>query len=850
MHITRFAIWAVLLSPAVGFAGERPNILWITAEDMSPTLGCYGDQYATTPNIDKLAAQSVKYTLAFATAPVCSPSRSTLITGCYATSLGTQNMRSAFPIPDFIKGFPSYLRAAGYYTTNNVKTDYNTANADKIIKASWDESSAKAHWRNRPKKDQPFFSIFNLMTSHQSRTMVWPYERFQKEVQSRLDKSEIHDPAKAPLPPYYPDTPIIHKTVARYYDCVTAMDKEVGAILKQLDDDGLADDTIVFFYSDHGSGMPRHKRCLYDSGMRVPMLIRFPEKWKHLAPKQDHKQLGAGDETDRLVSFVDFGPTVLSLAEVKIPDYMQGEPFLGKAETKPREYVFGHRDRVDEVIDMSRSVRSKRYLYIRNYMPQYGWNQPSAWPDQGEIRHEFYRLADRNKMTDAQWQFAGPTRPVEELYDCEKDPLNVHNLISDLDSRVILMRLATEHYANERRLRDAGFVPEIEQWSLTRGNTTWERIKDIRGNGRVAHAARSAAVSSYAEEFLQASGGGESDALVRYWGANGLARQPELRREPVQQLTDALDDESDAVRIAAADALARHGEVDKALPTLIELVGDEDLTTVLYAARAIELLGDDAKAAVPAMEKALARAEKIRPPDTPATVVISGEADMAMFISFATKAFLNKVKREEEQEGAKGTEGEQGEQGESAADWISLFDGKTLNGWTARAKGDVQVKDGEIQILSQGANLWLVQEDTFDNFELTVEAKMPQDDAYNSGIGFRCSNGKGEKGKPKGYQCEIDRAKSGMIYAIGSGWVWPKGSDESAKFKQMAGDCFQDGQWNKFRIRCEGDHLQIWINGTQTADVHDGRFASGSIALQHHGKGGLHRFRNVKIRRL
>jgi arylsulfatase A-like enzyme len=296
-------------------ADDRPNILWITAEDMSPTLGCYGDDYAITPHIDRLSSESVRYTHAFATAPVCSPVRSCLITGVYATSLGTHNMRSAFPIPKSIHGFPSYLRKAGYFTTNNSKTDYNTSSWERLVEESWNESSNTAHWRKRPVDQQykPFFSVFNLMTSHQSRTMVWTYDRFVKEVQSRLSPDEIHDPAKAPLPPYYPDTPIIRKTVARFYDCVTAMDKEVGNILQQLEDDGLADDTIVFFFSDHGSGMPRHKRALLDSGMHVPLMIRFPDKYRHLAPTVP------GESTDRLVSFVDFAWTVLNLVDVECP---------------------------------------------------------------------------------------------------------------------------------------------------------------------------------------------------------------------------------------------------------------------------------------------------------------------------------------------------------------------------------------------------------------------------------------------------------------------------------------------------------------------------------------------------
>ena len=248
-------------------ASERPNILRITAEDMSPGLGCYGDGFAITPHIDQLADEGVLYSNAFATAPVCSPSRSCLINGLYAPSQGTHHMRSAFPIPIKMSGFPRLLRSAGYFTSNDVKTNYNSGNYKEITRVSWDESSDTAHWRDR-RKGQPFFCIFNLMTSHQSRTMVWPHEKFVSEVQSNLTESEIHDPAKAELPPYYPATPVVRKTVARFYDCVTAMDKQVGAILKQLEDDGLAEDTIVFFYSDHGSGMPRHKRALLDSGMR------------------------------------------------------------------------------------------------------------------------------------------------------------------------------------------------------------------------------------------------------------------------------------------------------------------------------------------------------------------------------------------------------------------------------------------------------------------------------------------------------------------------------------------------------------------------------------------------------
>ena len=230
----KFSSLIFLLSPLALYS-NRPNIIWITAEDMSPTLGCFGDPDAITPNIDKLAKQSVRYTRAFASAPVCSPSRSCLIQGTYPTTLSTQQMRSGFPVPPNMTGFPALLRKHGYYTTNNVKTDYNSGNFEEIIKSSWNENSSSAHWRKRKDKKKPFFSVFNLMTSHQSRSMVWPYERFEKEIQSKLSSDQIHDPAKVTIPPYYPNTPVVRKTVARFHDCVTAMDKEVGEILRQLE---------------------------------------------------------------------------------------------------------------------------------------------------------------------------------------------------------------------------------------------------------------------------------------------------------------------------------------------------------------------------------------------------------------------------------------------------------------------------------------------------------------------------------------------------------------------------------------------------------------------------------------
>jgi len=627
----------ILLS-ASSIYSKPPNILWITAEDMSPVLGCYGEPDAKTPHIDALAKQSVRYTKAFASAPVCSPSRSCLIQGTYPTTLGTQQMRSGFPLPTYMKGFPALLRMQGYYSTNNVKTDYNSGNYQEIIKSSWDENSDSAHWQNREEENKPFFSVFNLMTSHQSRSMVWPHERFEKEIQSKLSTDQIHNPAKVTIPPYYPDTPIVRKTVARFHDCVSAMDKEVGDILKQLEKDGLSENTIVFFFSDHGSGMPRHKRALLESGMHVPLLIRFPEKWKKYAPCKP------GSTTDRMVAFVDFASTVLSLSRSPIPDYMQGKPFLGPDEVKPRTYVFGHRDRVDEVRDLARSVRSKKYLYIRNYMPHLGYNQPTAWPDLGEIRHEFYRLADPKKMTPPQWHFAGPTRSVEELYDCDKDPQNLQNLSGSTSHKKVLNRLRRELNNHLKESRDLGFLPEYEAWRLFENSSGWE----LANSGKVDLQI----ISKAAEQVAQAKEKSllvnlkSRNASVRYWGAIGLnAYQKEISNEAKKALRTALGDSSPSVRIEAANALILHGEVEDALAQLIQELKHQNLIVVTHAARTIELLGNKAIKAAEAMKECLIRAHEIRPPELSPVIVLPGDQDMAMFVGFSCQAFLNKIKQ-------------------------------------------------------------------------------------------------------------------------------------------------------------------------------------------------------------
>lgn len=426
---------ALALSPALtcSQAKRPPNVLWVTCEDTSPDLGCYGDAYAVTPNLDKLAAQGCRYDLAFSHAPVCAPARSGIITGMYPTTIGSHHMRChAVPEP-FVRCFTEYLRAAGYYCTNNVKTDYNFP----APLTAWDECSNKAHWRNRPDKSQPFFAVFNFTSTHESQ--CWP-----------IDGKLAHDPAKAVLPPYYADTPVIRRNWARYYDQVTKMDGQVAGILKQLEDDGLAENTVVFFYSDHGRGLTRGKRWLYDSGIRVPLLIRWPGVIK------------PGSTSDRLVCFVDFGPTVLSIAGIKPPDWMQGRPFLGEYEAPPREYVFAHRDRMDETYDIIRAVRDKRFKLIRNFEPHKPYAQRIDYMEKMPILQEMRRLHAEGKLTGAPALWFAERKPVEELYDCEADPHEVVNLAERPEHQETLKRLrkALEDWMKETK--DLGLIPEAE----------------------------------------------------------------------------------------------------------------------------------------------------------------------------------------------------------------------------------------------------------------------------------------------------------------------------------------------------------------------------------------------------
>ncbi len=560
----------------------RPNILWITCEDINPWLGCYGDENAITPNIDKLAEEGILYENAYATAPVCAPSRSCLITGVYATSLGTQHLRSTIKLPSHIKPFPKYLRAAGYYCSNNYKEDYNFQDPN-----IWDDSSPTAHWRNRD-KGQPFFSVFNFTSTHQGK-INGHEEQFNENWRSKVPQELRHDAQQLSLPPYYPDTPMVRRIWARYYDLITYMDRQVAEVLAELEADGLARNTIVFFFADHGMGMPRYKRTLYDSGLHVPLIVRFPAPLKHLAPAKP------GSRTDRLVSFVDFAPTVLSLLAIPPAGYMQGRPFMGPWKSDEPQYVFGASSRVDEAYEMARSVRDDRYKYIRNFLPHLPCIQPSEYCDRAEIMKELRSVADSGNLDDVQKTWWTPTRPREELYDTKSDPYETNNLIKSVFYRGTARKMSAALREWMLETRDTGLLPEGMMHDLTEAATPYqfahspqydlERILDT-ADMVAAEDVRAAELIKRAED---------DDPAVRYWAVLALGVLPEKDQAVETTLERALGDSQPVVRFTAAGALCRMGQCDQALPVLAEGLREDRLENVLHAAREIQLIGDKAK---------------------------------------------------------------------------------------------------------------------------------------------------------------------------------------------------------------------------------------------------------------
>jgi len=565
-------------------AANRPNILWITCEDISPYLGCYGCREAQTPNLDRMAAEGIRYTHAYANAPVCAVSRSALLTGMHSPTLGTHHMRSHVQLPANIPAYPKVFREAGYYCTNNSKEDYNSNYIGDP--AVWDESSSKAHYRNR-KPGQPFFAVFNILVTHESQID-------RKAIKNYVEKGQIPatpriKPADIQLPPYHPDLPEMREDWARLHDLITLMDSIVGERLSELQKEGLADNTIVFFYSDNAGQLSRSKRYIYNVGTQIPLIVRFPEKWQSLAPAQP------GGTADRLVTFVDLPKTAVSLAGLPVPKEMQGSVFLGSAAEPGPATAHLYRDRMSERYDFSRAVTDGRWYLVRNFTPhrplgrdtRYGFEVQANWA-------AWERHYDAGKCNAVQSQFFQPKPPVQ-LFDTQTDPWHVNDL-AKLPEHAEKRRVLEEDLDRWMvEIRDLGIVPEPMYHQLVGSGQPFATLYEYGQSdqypvARLLSLAKQASLGDPKQvpDYLACLR--DDHPVARYWGAYGLF----LARIGTEGVQAALrkqvsDDAFAANRVMAAQALGLCGAPDEAFETIMkETLRADDGYLFLFALNAFQ----------------------------------------------------------------------------------------------------------------------------------------------------------------------------------------------------------------------------------------------------------------------
>ena len=529
---------------------DKPNFVWLVSEDNSiHYLKLFDKNGAETPHIEKLAEAGLIFTRAFSNAPVCSVARTTLQTGCYGPRIGTQFHRKSklVPMPEGLRMFPSYLREAGYYTTNKSKKDYNAIEGTGV----WDESSNKASWRKRA-AGQPFFHMQSFGNSHESRLHF-------SEENMRTTQND-HDPASVSLQPYFPNTPTFQYTYARYLDRIQVIDREIGEVVSQLEQDGLLENTFIFYFGDHGGVLPRGKGYAYESGLHVPLVVRVPEKWKHLVPTPRQSKV------DAFVSFIDFGPTLLHLAGIKVPQQMDGSPFLGKGITKEswkkRDQAFGYADRFDEKYDFVRTLRKGKYKYMRNYQP---FNFDAL---QNNYRYkmlaytEWRKLYEEGKLNEAQRQFF-ESRPAETLFDIEKDPHEVNNLANDPKYREILLDLRTALSNHVKSMPDLSFYPESDLFKrafdkpvkfgqIHKGDIS--RLVDIADLSLMSYKKARKGIKKALKS---------KDPWERYWGlivCSSFGKEASPMAKRVKKI--AATDSELLVRVRAAEFLGLTGQTD------------------------------------------------------------------------------------------------------------------------------------------------------------------------------------------------------------------------------------------------------------------------------------------------
>ena len=564
---------STLTLSALASDADKPNILWLTCEDNNISyIGCYGNEMAVTPNIDKLATEGFRYTQAYSNGAVCSASRSTWITGMISASTGLHNHRSSVKIPNAVTLYPKALQQAGYYTVNTGKTDYNIKGYDNT---TWG-SKGKLNW-DALKQHQPFFQVINSMESHESRAM---------------GTDHIHDSAKVKIPPYHPDVQGVRDNYAHYYDAITRMDSQIGRALAGLEKAGLAENTIVIHNSDHGGPLPRGKRYMYNSGTHCPLIVRIPEKFKHLWPAEK-----PGMTVDRLISFVDMPATWISLAGGKIPANYQGRVFLGPDSDDEAEYHLSFRGRNDARIENARAVRDKRFLYVKNYIPyvprgqhlKYQWKIPMqrTW-------EEYYKAGKANANQSRFFE----NKSEHELYDTAKDPFCLNNLAQNPEFKGIVKKMKVQLGNKQRKIYDAAFLPESELNHLATSNgiTPYEvlRKKELYDIAAYQPVADVALANDSDNASLLMTYLDSTDRAIRYWGATGLMMLGPDASQAQGKLIELLKDDSHNVRLMAAWSLIKLGAKEPAYSCVEQLL-TTDSYAMLEILNAIVWMEDDGK---------------------------------------------------------------------------------------------------------------------------------------------------------------------------------------------------------------------------------------------------------------
>ncbi len=572
-------------------ARTSPNIVYIALEDITPMMGCYGDTYAKTPVFDKLAAEGIRYTHAYSVGPVCSVSRSSIVTGMYPTTLGTMHHRSNVGKPPaFLKMIPNLMREAGYFTTNNKKKDYN------ISGDNWNQSSWRAHWRNRPNPEQPFFAKFDLHECHSSITKI-PEDVIVKKRLNRLQPEDFHDPDEALIPPYHPDVPMFRKAWSRYYDAVTQVDYRAGEIFAQLKKDGLWEDTIIIVWADHGVGMIRGKHTVWEQGTHVPLIVRYPKKYRHLAPANP------GSVIHDLVTLMDMGPSVLKLAGMETPKHMHGRALLCKSKATPRAYVVATRDRLDSRFEMIRSIRDKRYRYQRNFYPQLPYKPHEDYEFEAPVIIEWVKLARAGKLGGAKEMPTLRFKPVEELYDAKRDPQMLRNLAADPKHADTIKRMRGRLDEWMVETRDLGLLAEAEahqraeskqcHWEVGAGLDNYKQILEVANLQLKGKKGMNELITRTQDP----------DPAIRFWAVSGLGvitqtAVPDTVAQIIPHLKTALQDRSVSVRLVAAESICNLGYYGDAVEVLSQALVGPSVSARMRASGILDTQPPEADAAL------------------------------------------------------------------------------------------------------------------------------------------------------------------------------------------------------------------------------------------------------------